>query len=30
VPKTDIGSGMGFYAMFMDTEGNKVGLHSKG
>jgi len=29
VPRTDIGSGMGFYAMFMDTEGNKVGLHSK-
>jgi len=29
VPKTDIGSGIGFYAMFRDTEGNKVGLHSK-
>ena len=29
VPKTDIGSGMGFYGMFMDTEGNKLGLHSK-
>ena len=29
VPKTDIGSGIGFYAMFMDTEGNKLGLHSK-
>ena len=29
VPKTDIGSGMGFYAIFMDTEGNKLGLHSK-
>jgi predicted enzyme related to lactoylglutathione lyase len=29
VPKTDIGSGMGFYAMFKDTEGNKLGLHSK-
>ena len=29
VPKTDIGSEMGFYAMFMDTEGNKLGLHSK-
>jgi uncharacterized protein len=29
VPKTDIGSGIGFYAMFKDTEGNKVGLHSK-
>jgi uncharacterized protein len=29
VPKTDIGSGMGFYALFIDTEGNKLGLHSK-
>ena len=29
VPKTDIGSGIGFYAIFNDTEGNKVGLHSK-
>jgi uncharacterized protein len=29
IPKTDIGSGIGFYAMFMDTEGNKLGLHSK-
>ena len=29
VPKTDIGSGIGFYAMFKDTEGNKLGLHSK-
>jgi len=29
IPKTDIGSEMGFYAMFMDTEGNKLGLHSK-
>jgi uncharacterized protein len=28
IPKTDIGSGMGFYAIFTDTEGNKVGLHS--
>jgi len=28
VPKTDIGSGFGFFAHFMDTEGNKVGLHS--
>src|SRR4030095_12052251 len=26
LPKTDIGSGIGFYAMFMDTEGNKLGL----
>jgi predicted enzyme related to lactoylglutathione lyase len=28
IPKTDIGSGMGFYAIFIDTEGNKLGLHS--
>jgi uncharacterized protein len=28
VPKTDIGSGFGFFAHFVDTEGNKVGLHS--
>ena len=28
-PKTDIGSDMGFYAMFMDSEGNKLGLYSK-
>lgn len=28
VPKTEIGSEMGFYAMFIDTEGNKLGLHS--
>ena len=28
VPKTEIGPGMGFYAMFIDTEGNKLGLHS--
>ncbi len=30
VPKTDIGSGFGFFAHFVDTEGNKVGLHSMG
>jgi uncharacterized protein len=30
VPKTDIGSGFGFFAHFMDTEGNRVGLHSMG
>lgn len=30
VPKTDIGNGFGFYAVFIDTEGNKVGLHSMG
>ena len=28
VPKTEIGPEMGFYAMFRDTEGNKLGLHS--
>jgi uncharacterized protein len=28
VHKTEIGPGMGSYAMFMDTEGNKLGLHS--
>ena len=30
VPKTDIGSGFGFFAHFIDTEGNRVGLHSMG
>lgn len=29
VPKTEISPDMGFFAMFTDTEGNKVGLHSK-
>lgn len=28
VPKTEIGEGFGFFALFMDTEGNRVGLHS--
>lgn len=28
VPKTDIGNDFGFFAHFIDTEGNKVGLHS--
>ncbi len=28
VPKTHIGEGMGYFAMFLDTEGNKVALHS--
>lgn len=28
VPKTDIGNGFGFFAHFLDSEGNKVGLHS--
>jgi len=29
VPKTPIGEGMGQYAYFEDSEGNRVGLHSK-
>lgn len=28
VPKTEIGPEMGFFAMFTDSEGNKLGLHS--
>lgn len=28
VPKTHIGDGMGYFAMFIDSEGNKVALHS--
>jgi uncharacterized protein len=28
VPKTEIAPEMGYYAMFTDTEGNKLGLHS--
>ena len=28
VPKTEIGPDMGFFAIFVDTEGNKLGLHS--
>ena len=28
IPKTEIGPEMGFYAVFIDTEGNKLGLHS--
>jgi predicted enzyme related to lactoylglutathione lyase len=28
VPKTEISPEMGFYALFVDSEGNKVGLHS--
>ena len=27
-PKTALPEGMGFYAHFMDSEGNRVGLHS--
>lgn len=30
VPKTDIGNGFGFFAHFIDTEGNRLGLHSMG
>jgi predicted enzyme related to lactoylglutathione lyase len=29
VPKSEISPEMGFFAMFIDTEGNKLGLHSK-
>lgn len=28
VPKTEIGPEMGFFAIFSDSEGNKLGLHS--
>lgn len=28
VPKTEVGNDFGFFAHFIDTEGNKVGLHS--
>ena len=28
VPKTHIGDGMGYFAIFTDTEGNKMALHS--
>lgn len=28
VPKTHIGDGMGYFAIFTDTEGNKIALHS--
>lgn len=28
VPKTQISPEMGFFALFMDTEGNKMALHS--
>jgi uncharacterized protein len=28
VPKTEIGNDFGFFAHFIDTEGNKLGLHS--
>ncbi|SIN65523.1 VOC family protein [Chitinophaga niabensis] len=29
VPKTEISPEMGFFALFFDTEGNKLGLHSR-
>jgi predicted enzyme related to lactoylglutathione lyase len=29
VPKTQISVEMGYFAMFIDTEGNKLALHSK-
>lgn len=28
MPKTEIGPEMGYYALFIDSEGNKLGLHS--
>ncbi len=28
VPKTLIGEENGYFALFLDTEGNKIGLHS--
>ncbi|ASV29970.1 VOC family protein [Maribacter cobaltidurans] len=28
-PKTELGPGMGFFGIFKDTEGNRVGLYSK-
>ncbi len=28
VPKTQISPDMGYFALFIDTEGNKLGLHS--
>lgn len=28
VPKTQISEEMGYFALFIDTEGNKIGLHS--
>ena len=28
IPKTSLGEGMGFFAIFRDTEGNRVGLNS--
>jgi len=28
LPKTEVSPEMGYYALFIDTEGNKLGLHS--
>ncbi|HQZ11653.1 MAG TPA: VOC family protein [Devosia sp.] len=30
LPKTEIPGGRGFFAYFLDTEGNRIGLHSRG
>jgi hypothetical protein len=30
IPKTELPEGMGFFAQFIDSEGNRVGLHSMG
>lgn len=30
VPKTEIGNNFGYFAHFIDSEGNRVGLHSMG
>jgi predicted enzyme related to lactoylglutathione lyase len=30
VPKSEVSPEMGFFAMFVDSEGNRVGLHSAG
>ena len=30
VPRTEISPEMGYFAMFLDTEGNRVGLHGLG
>lgn len=29
MPKMDVGNNIGFMAMFIDTEGNKIGLHAQ-
>ncbi len=30
VPKSEIGNNYGYFALFNDTEGNIVGIHSEG